>query len=101
MNKLFSLVALGIISALVFRDEYVFAAQSTQVAILNCEIDIVSTGHPDLVVAYSKSTSAPTINIGTDCAQAITDLLNAGFKVKSTNASDTSLRVSYLLTKER
>jgi hypothetical protein len=98
MKKLFSLLALASISALVLPDEHVFAAKSTEVAVLNCEIDIVSTSHPNLVLAYSNSAGAPTIGLGTDCAQALADLLNAGFKVKSINASDTSLRITYLLT---
>jgi len=101
--KTVSLSATALISILVviWPNGSVFAQNvRNQVVILNCETDIVSSGHPNTVIASSSSAGAPVVNLGTDCAQALTDVLNAGFKPIAIQASDTSLRTTYVLSKK-
>ncbi|GEM_PF-1571078 len=87
-----------------------FADRTTDVVMINCSVkfsDVIPgppfpTPEPEEYVVFvsSSSAGAPVVAKGTDCAQAMADVLSAGFelrRVKGTQSHD----LNYILIKNK
>lgn len=67
-----------------------------EVVVIVCETDIGSVPPVITVLASSSSRGAPTVSVGSECAQALASVLTAGFRIRDA-ASLLGLRVQYTL----
>lgn len=86
--KIASLLSLSLVSVLSTpvhaASEGEHFSKNTETTILTCRFD----GNPSIgytVFNATSSSGVPTIVLQTNCAQAISDLLNAGFKLVETS----------------
>ena len=70
--------------------------RNAEVVVIVCETDIVSTPSVITVLASSSSEGAPTVSVGSECAQALASVLDAGFRLRDAT-SILGLRVQYTL----
>jgi len=67
---------------------------------------MLCTGDPDnfpvfTVTAFSNSSDAPAVSLGTNCAQAVADLLKAHFEIKNVQSANQLVGVIYTLVGSR
>ncbi len=72
-----------------------------EVVIINCTLSppgpVLKDGYE--VALSSNSAGAPVVSSGTECAQAVADVLSAGFKLKTVKGTS-SFDLNYILVKK-
>ena len=88
------IMVFAVFSSVVWLPTTSQAAAPSKVVFLECVIVI---GGGATVDAFSGSTDAPVITLGSSCAQAIATILDAGLSLQASDMSD-SFRPKYLFT---